>query len=694
MWRGKRNGVSLKNKSFLIAFPGLRTQQEFEFIENVCDLVSRSGYDLEVISALQNDLPLLQALSPRNIIHQDHKTGAEGLLRRLLRTPEKALIFNDLMPARFELRSLLVQQGVKTKIIERSPCADFIWVEDDIFFGGSKLFGFSPNVVTDYNSSHNLGGEMLSALSSNVAASRRFEVTNALRQNEVSGGVTSGRGYLLFLLDAIKHSGWGNQNCGQPWTDLYPHFPNPAEALSVFSAFASAKGLDFVVKTHPSDPAPRFIPDIKAFQPATGSLESLLVGATAVVSGMSKTLWAAAALGKPFASLALNPIQGLIDDHLAIADANLLLERFAAHLERGYTIEMDVLRRGLQFASDFVWVRSDFSNTAASDLADWVSMGQESMQSPAGNENVWPDFSKEERLTVDESLVALEWVKFKHDTERPQRNKSGRLVAVDVGAHVGHVTRRARALGFQVVAFEPNPKMAQKFQSAHGEDEGVLLSRAALSSGAEEVRAFYTSKVSTGISTLEPFHESHLESNRVFTTSLRTFLPKWGIDDIDVLKVDTEGFDLFVLQGHDWEKIKPRVVVCEFENAKTEPLGYGSEDLAQFLVNRGYSVFVSEWFPITAYGGNHLWRTLYPYGSRAMTDSSWGNFIAFHGEVHSFEVQHHFYSFVSPRTLGSAAAPRSLFDQLKTGLRVKMPTIYTFLKTVFQKIRFRLSGRV
>jgi hypothetical protein len=43
---------------------------------------------------------------------------------------------------------------------------------------------------------------------------------------------------------------------------------------------------------------------------------------------------------------------------------------------------------------------------------------------------------------------------------------------------------------------------------------------------------------------------------------------------VDFLKIDTESHDLFVHQGYPWECGKPAVIECEFEDAKTVPLGY------------------------------------------------------------------------------------------------------------------------
>jgi hypothetical protein len=82
---------------------------------------------------------------------------------------------------------------------------------------------------------------------------------------------------------------------------------------------------------------------------------------------------------------------------------------------------------------------------------------------------------------------------------------------------------------------------------------------------------------------------------------------------VDFLKIDTEGHDLFVLQGFPWERNRPQVIECEFEDLKSKPLGYTTKDMADFLVGKGYTVYVSEWHPILKYGQRHDWHRLQKY---------------------------------------------------------------------------------
>jgi len=77
-----------------------------------------------------------------------------------------------------------------------------------------------------------------------------------------------------------------------------------------------------------------------------------------------------------------------------------------------------------------------------------------------------------------------------------------------------------------------------------------------------------------------------------------------------------------------WEKIKPRVILCEFEDAKTQKLGYSYTTMADYLVGKGYHVLVSEWRPIVKYGEQHSWRGYYTYPHKLHDDKAWGNLIS------------------------------------------------------------------
>ena len=201
-------------------------------------------------------------------------------------------------------------------------------------------------------------------------------------------------------------------------------------------------------------------------------------------------------------------------------------------------------------------------------------------------------------------------------------------VMVDVGACVGEALTRFARAGWTVYAFEPDDVNRSRLVESWAAVPDVHIDARALSDVEEDSRPFYRSDVSHGISGLSAFHESHRRAGTVEVTTLGVALREYGIDHVDVLKIDTEGYDLLVLRGLDWSSTVPDVVVCEFEDAKTAPLGYTYRDLADFLVDRGYRVVISEWFPVVTYGTQHRWRGFSPYPAELMDPDGWGNLIA------------------------------------------------------------------
>ena len=202
---------------------------------------------------------------------------------------------------------------------------------------------------------------------------------------------------------------------------------------------------------------------------------------------------------------------------------------------------------------------------------------------------------------------------------------------VDVGGHFGTVSVLFSTRGWEVHAFEPDPGNRLRFRERFDEVTHVHLDPRAVSETDGEHLTFYSSPQSTGISGLVNFHETHQPLTEVTTVRLDTYLASAGVPAVDFLKVDTEGFDLFVVRSFGWgEMPAPAAVLCEFEDAKTTNVGYTTDVLADFLESQGYTVLVSEWHPIERYGVAHSWKTLRRWDRDAPPSAdSWGNLIGF-----------------------------------------------------------------
>lgn len=201
-------------------------------------------------------------------------------------------------------------------------------------------------------------------------------------------------------------------------------------------------------------------------------------------------------------------------------------------------------------------------------------------------------------------------------------------VMIDVGAHKGAALEAFARDGWRVVAFEPDPDNREELAEFCRSFAGVTIDPRAISNREAGELPWFRSDVSSGISSLAAFHESHRAAGCVEVTTLSLALEHHKVERVDFLKIDAEGTDLFVLQGFPWDRMKPDVVICEFEDEKTEALGYRFCDLANFLVTQGYEILVSEWYPITRYGSPHRWRRFVPYPCQLVNLHAWGNLIA------------------------------------------------------------------
>ncbi|MFV3131456.1 FkbM family methyltransferase [Niveispirillum sp. KHB5.9] len=202
-------------------------------------------------------------------------------------------------------------------------------------------------------------------------------------------------------------------------------------------------------------------------------------------------------------------------------------------------------------------------------------------------------------------------------------------IMLDVGAHVGSSSQYFIDRGWSSHCFEPDAANREKLERRFAGNERVRIHPVAVGEQASAGAAFFTSGESTGISSLLPFRDSHACVGEVPVTTLDAFTRAHGITRVDFLKIDAEGWDLMVLRGVPWDRLRPAVIECEFEDAKTERLGYRMRDTADYLQARGYSVYVSEWHPIIRYGIRHQWCRIVRYPTPPHDIRGWGNLLAF-----------------------------------------------------------------
>lgn len=264
-----------------------------------------------------------------------------------------------------------------------------------------------------------------------------------------------------------------------------------------------------------------------------------------------------------------------------------------------------------------------------------------------------------------------------------------RHIMIDVGAHVGTSAAYFHQLGWTVHCFEPDQENRAKLKERFADVDGVSIDSRAVSDEPKRGVSFFTSRESTGISGLSAFHDTHEQTASVDVTTVAEIAREHAIKSVDFLKIDVEGFDFSVLKGVPWGELRPDVIECEFEDVKTRPLGHTWRDIAVFLVEKGYAVYISEWYPIIRYGIQHDWRRIVPYTDQTtIPDDAWGNLLAFYNDPGGDQVRAAFAAMMHRRNDPSPAggytsaadqraAPPPFYAAFGERLRQRAPRLFT-----------------
>jgi FkbM family methyltransferase len=274
-------------------------------------------------------------------------------------------------------------------------------------------------------------------------------------------------------------------------------------------------------------------------------------------------------------------------------------------------------------------------------------------------------------MNIDENIIVFIFLNAMQDTNK---------VMLDVGAHTGSSVTPFLKDNWDVFAFEPDKRNRISLDRLKERYPNLTIDSRAVSDRTQKNISFYTSNISTGISGLSKFHKSHKITDKVDTITLKDVCSDNNIQKIDYLKIDTEGFDLFVLKGVPWKTIKPKIILCEFEDNKTKNLGYQFDDMAKFLINKGYRLIISEWFPVEEYGKEHSWNCFKEYPCKFDTDRVWGNIIAFANDLNYFKFMNSIVYTLEAKNKSVNNKLNSLYKSRSWRITKPLRYLFSFLK--------------
>lgn len=566
--------------------------------------------------------------------------------------PKKIIVNNDTYPLHYAVRACADTLGMSAIYSERSPFVNQ-WFERDGYYAYSAIPSFTGGMNWVGNREMiKRGRRIMESLRESPGGHRIDTGANHAGIPKLSGSEKR----ILVAMDHVRATGW-SINSHPTRSVNYPVFDTPSDAIRSLAAHAKSLGAKLVVKPHPSEPRETDylklideMPDVELFE---GSIKAALAMADIVVTFLTKVAFVAMAWGKPVVIPAPNAAvaSGLALHCKTVDEVSLAIERALSHeytkadldqlaaflgaLDTEYFIANDLMNLGAKrlLNEEFPECEKKCGVLQASQLNGIDMLAPQSV--PGSREDpgiLYGPFKRDRRRKLDE--VGLVHLLYDKGVIQAREQKP---VMFDVGACLGDTYIPFSKSAWEVHAFEPNPPMFAKL--AANPLPNVWLNNNAVTDKGGERLPFYTSEESIGISSLLAFRNSHTQSAIVETVRLSEYCKEKGIEHIDFLKVDTEGFDLRVLQGLDWEIFRPSVVVCEFEDAKTKELGYCFTDLATFLENLGYTIFVSEWHPVTRYGaGEHAWHGLHRWPCELLNVESWGNLVAIRDTVDEREV--------------------------------------------------------
>jgi FkbM family methyltransferase len=165
---------------------------------------------------------------------------------------------------------------------------------------------------------------------------------------------------------------------------------------------------------------------------------------------------------------------------------------------------------------------------------------------------------------------------------------------VDIGAH--HPLRFSNTYSFYLhgwrgINVDPNPENMRLFNLIRPEDINITR---AVSSHCRKLEYFMFDE--PALNTLDSSQAKKsielgyilLKKVRITTTTLKeildNYLPK-DVTQIDVLSIDTEGFDLNVLESNDWLRYHPTYIIVE---SLDEVNSSSNKKISLFLESKNY----------------------------------------------------------------------------------------------------------
>lgn len=205
--------------------------------------------------------------------------------------------------------------------------------------------------------------------------------------------------------------------------------------------------------------------------------------------------------------------------------------------------------------------------------------------------------------SLDKRTVALEAFNFgtyeKEDSEMIYKLISPESHIIDIGANIGWYTLHiARMLtSGSIHCFEPIPETFQKLQDNIQINglSNIVCNPIALSEKKQQLSFYYNPKQTGASSSRNITENDEVVKLELDSITLDDYVAMKQLTQIDFIKCDVEGAELFVFQGasHVLTTFKP-VVFTEMLRKWAAKFGYHPNDIMQLFHNLGYEAYYVE----------------------------------------------------------------------------------------------------
>ncbi len=185
----------------------------------------------------------------------------------------------------------------------------------------------------------------------------------------------------------------------------------------------------------------------------------------------------------------------------------------------------------------------------------------------------------------------------KPETEFWKNATQNKMTIFDIGANVGYfsllASKRILASGV-IYAFEP---VSYTYNRAKINIElngikNILLNKLALTDSDKQLTLNIGNEENWGMSSINATGNLSLKSEIVSATSVDKFVIANNITQIDLVKIDVEGCELFTLKGMEntIDKMQP-VILIEVLDDTLIPAGSSKEEVFKFLIDKHYTPY-------------------------------------------------------------------------------------------------------